>query len=140
MENKKNILYVIVLLLIIIGAFWYVFSLVKPTSQPAVVQSQTDLTDKTNKKVPPPPEIPKFISGTVTRTEKGKVFIQAGGGEKTIITNDKTEIVKQVKVDGIFQNLPATFAEIKSLLQIVVFYGENSGSEYTANKIQILIF
>ena len=60
--------------------------------------------------------------------------------EKTIITDSKTVLIKQVKDGAMFNNVPATFSEIKAPVQIVVYYSTNSGTEYTASKIQIMNF
>lgn len=134
--KNKNIIYITLLLIIIFGSGWYLFNLSKQMLQP-VGQSPNNQNDQN---IPKPPEIPKFILGSVSRTEGQNIFIKVGTEEKKIITDKKTIIIKQIKEGGVYIDVFASFSEIKSPLQIVVYYSENSGLEYRANKIQILKF
>lgn len=140
--KNKNVYYAVavVVLLIIIGAVWYSSRLNK--SQPQTgAQPQPFGQTQDNKDVPKPPEIPKFIGGIVSRIEGQNIFIKSGTTEeKTITTDAKTVVISEVKDGKSYKNIPATFKDIKILSNIVVYYSQNSGLEYRADKIQILPF
>ena len=143
--NSKNIFSIVVVVVVVIGLVWYSFNYKKFTqtsNQQSTTQSnqQTTTQSQGNQGVPKQPEMPKFILGSVSRVVGQNVFIKVGPQEKTIITDSKTTFIKQVKDGATFKNVPATFDEIKSPVQIVVYYSTNSGTEYTASKIQILNF
>jgi hypothetical protein len=145
--KNKNVYYVVaVILLIIIGAIWYSARLNKSQpqtgaqsqtgAQPQVVVGQTQ-----NNKTPPKiSEMPKFILGSVSKIAGTQITLTVGTEEKVITTNAKTEIISQVKDGTGYKNIPATFGDIKIASKIVVYYGQNTGSVYTADKIQILNF
>ena len=134
--KNKNIIYIIILLLIItICIVWYLFNVNIQEPQP-VVQ-----IPKENTNVPKKPEIPRFILGIVSKTEGQKVFIKIGVDEKSVLTDEKTVITKQIKEGGVFKSVSADFNEIKYPFQVVVYYGNDSSSvQYRAEKIQILVF
>lgn len=134
--KNKNTFYIIVLLIIIFGIAWYLFDLGKAMLQ-SVGQTQNN---QNNEEVPKPPEIPKFIMGSVSRVEGQKVFIKVGTEEKIIITDEKTEITSQVREGGIYKDIPVTFSDIKISSKIIVYYIQNSGLEYKADKVRILKF
>ena len=138
MINNK-VVSVVVVVAIIIGIVWYVSNKNKIIGSEVPPTGQTTQTQN-NKKVPEPPGIPKFILGNVSKIEGQKVFIKVGTEEKTIITNKKTVLISQVKDGQGYKNVPATFSDIKISSQIVVYYSQNSGSQYTADKVQILNF
>jgi len=134
--KNTNTFYTIVLLAIIVGVVWYVFNLNKPALQPT---GQTE-NNQVNQIVPEVAKMPKFVLGSVSSVEGKQVFIKVGTEEKTVVTNENTEIIKQVKDGDGYKNTPANFNEVKSPVQIVVYYSESSGVSYTATKIQILNF
>ena len=131
MKNKNT--FYIILLLFIVGVVWYLLNLNKSVSQP-VGENQN------NAEVQKAQEMPKFILGSVSKTEGQNVFIQVGNQEKKIIIDEKTVIVQQINDAGAFKNIPASLSDIKSSLKIVVYYIENFDLEYKASKIQILNF
>src|SRR3989344_8955480 len=134
--KNTNTFYTVVLLAIIVGVVWYVFNLNKPALQPT---GQTE-NNQVNQTVPEAAKMPKFVLGSVSSVEGKQVFIKVGTEEKTVVTNENTEIIKQVKDGDGYKNTPANFNEVKSPVQIVVYYSESSGVNYTATKIQILNF
>lgn len=143
--NSKNIFSIVLVIVIVIGLVWYSFNYKKFTqqvNQQTTTQSngKTTTQSQTNQGVPKQPEMPKFILGSVSRVEGQNIFIKVGPQEKTIVTDSKTVFIKQVRDGATFKNVPATFSEIKSPVQIVVYYSTNSGAEYTATKVQILNF
>ena len=132
MDNKKNFL-ALLLIIIILVTGWYLLG-VKKTGLP-ITQNENNQTE--NKKSP---EMPKFVFGEVTKIEGQKIFIKAGAEEKTVLTEAKTVVINQIKDGESYKNVSATFDDIKISQKIVVYYNQNSGSEYTAEKIQILNF
>lgn len=129
--NNKNNFYIVVAVLLVLVVGFYLFSQNKITKAPIeqVQNSQNEL---------PAPEIPKFIAGSVSRVEGNKVFITVDNEEKTIMTDEKTDITKQVKEGIESLSISAKFSEIKSPREVIVHYNSNSGSEYQASKIHIL--
>ena len=146
--KNKNVYYVVaVVLLIIIGAIWYSFRLNKSQPQTgaqpqASAQPQAVEQNQNNQNVPktPGPEMPKFVLGSVSKIAGTQITLTVGTEEKTITTDAKTVIISQVKDGTGYKNIPATFGDIKISSKIVVYYGQNTGSVYTADKIQILNF
>lgn len=134
--KNTNTFYTVVLLAIIVGVVWYVFNLNKPALQPT---GQTD-NNQVNQTIPETVKMPKFVLGSVSRVEGKQVFIKVGIEEKIVVTNENTEIIKQVKDGDGYKNIPANFNDVKPPVQVVVYYSENSGVNYTATKIQILNF
>jgi hypothetical protein len=143
--KNKNVYYVVaVILLIVIGIVWYSARLNKPQPQAgaqpqAVGQTQNNQNNKTPPKIPIS-EMPKFILGSVSKIAGSQITLTVGTEEKVITTDAKTVIISQVKDGTGYKNIPATFGDIKIASKIVVFYGQNTGSVYTADKIQILNF
>lgn len=138
--KNKNAFYIVLLLLIVAGIVWYSFGFKKsiPQFQP---QSVGQTQNNQNKQGPPPiAEMPKFIMGDVSKIEGQNVFIKVGTEEKTITTDAKTAVISQVKDGTGWKNISATLGDVKAPLKIVVYYNQNSGSEYKADKIQILNF
>ena len=138
--KNKNVYYVVaVVLVIVIGAVWYSARLNKSQpqtgAQPQVVGQTQD-----NKTPPKISEMPKFVLGSVSKIAGTQITLTVGTEEKTITTDAKTVIISQVKDGTGYKNIPATFGDIKISSKIVVYYGQNTGSVYTADKIQILNF
>lgn len=140
--KNKNVYYVVaVVLLIIIGAIWYSFRLNKSQPQ-ASAQPQAVEQNQNNQNIPktPGPEMPKFVLGSVSKIAGSQITLTVGTEEKTITTDAKTVIISQVKDGTGYKNISATFGNIKISSKIVVYYSQNTGSVYTADKIQILNF
>ena len=134
--RNTNTFYTVVLLAIIVGVVWYVFNLNKPVLQP----TEQANNNQANQTIPEAAKMPKFVLGSVSKVEGEKVFIKVGMEEKIIVTNENTEIIKQIKDGEGYKNVPTNFNGVKPPVQVVVYYSENSGVNYTATKIQILNF
>ena len=134
--RNTNTFYTIVLLAIVVGVVWYVFNLNKPVLQPT---GQTN-NNQVNQTISETAKMPKFVLGSVSKVEGEKVFIKVGMEEKIIVTNENTEIIKQIKDGEGYKNVPTNFNGVKPPVQVVVYYSENPGVNYTATKIQILNF
>ena len=130
MKNKNNF-YIIALVLVVLVPVLYLFNQNK-IAAPSVVKVQN------NNKELPAPEIPKFIVGSVSKIEGNKVFINVGNEEKIIVTDESTEITRQVKEGIELRSVSVKFSDIKSPVQIIVHYTSNYSSEYQATKIHIL--
>jgi hypothetical protein len=134
--KNKNAFYVVLILLVLAGVIWYSYGF-KKSAPELVGQTQNNQ----NKKGPPPiAEMPKFIMGNVSKVEGQNVLIKVGPEEKTITTDAKTAVISQVKDGTGWKNISATLGDVKAPLKIVVYYNQNTGSEYKADKIQILNF
>jgi hypothetical protein len=83
---------------------------------------------------------PQFIFASVVKTDEQNITVKVDSVEKTVITDQKTEIVKRVKINGSENIAPAVFADIKTSSNIIVSYTETSRAGYKANIIQILDF
>lgn len=130
MKNKNNF-YIVASISVVLLAGLYLFNQDK-IAKPAIEQV------KNNNKELPAPEIPKFVVGSVSKVEGNKVFINVGNEEKIIVTDESTEITKQMKEGIELRSLSAKFSDIKSPVQIIIYYISNSSSEYKASKIHIL--
>lgn len=136
MNNK--IVSVVVIVVVVLGVVWYVYF--KNNTKQEVLPAGETGQIQNNQEIPKLPEIPKFILGSVLRVEGQNIFVTVGNEEKTIITDGKTVLISQVKDEQGYKNIPATFSDIKISSQIIVYYSQNSGSQYTADKIQMLNF
>lgn len=85
-------------------------------------------------------EMPQFILGKVTKLEEQKIILAVGAEQKTATLVGSTTVVKQVKDKESYKNIDASAADIKVGAQIVVYYSATVGTEYVADKIQILPF
>ena len=132
MDNKKSFL-VLLLVIIILITGWYVLGVKKMGL--LITQNENNQTE--NKKSP---EMPKFVFGVVSKIEGSTVFVKMGAEEKIILTNEKIIVIRHIKDGESYKNVSATFDDIKISQKIVVYYNQNFGSEYTAEKIQILDF
>ena len=132
MKDKKT-LYAFIILIIICGIVWFLFSL-----------TQTGLKQKgqstdVKKEIPKQPEIPKFLFGSVSKIEGRIVTLKVGNEEKEITVAGNTVIIKQVKDVTGYKSIPVIFSEIKSGAQMIVYYRVSSLPNYVADKIQILV-
>jgi hypothetical protein len=88
-------------------------------------------------------ELPPFASGMVDKVEGDRVYFTGGaqGGFvselQAVVTND-TQIVKQVKTNGILNIENAELSDIQSGDSIVVYYASESQNQFTATKIQVI--
>jgi len=133
-DNIKKIrLAVVVVLVLIAGVFFLgqkpVNNQNNPTQQNSVTEQKADNS-----------KMPDFILGKVEKIEGQKVFFKSGTEEKSVLVSAGTQIIKQVKEKNAYKNVEAKLGDIKKGVQIVVYYQSINGSEYTANKIQILPF
>lgn len=134
MQNKNTSYYIILGVVVIIGIVWYFIPF-----DSFRTELSKQFTDTQNTSITP--ETPKFIMGVVSKTEGKKMFIKIAEEEKTVIIDDNTLIVKQIKEGGKFNNIPAGIIEISNSSRVVVYYTEEPSSpEYRAVKIQILNF
>ena len=81
-----------------------------------------------------------MMVGIVSKIEGQKITLTVRADEKTIIVDEKTIITKEFNHKPPFKNVPATFGDIKMSSRIVVYYSQDSGSQYTADKIQMFNF
>ena len=133
--KNKNTIYSVLLLLVIVGTTFYLSEQMNQFVQPVIEIPSPKLN------LAKVSEIPKFIIGVISKVEGQEVFIKIGTDEKTVIVSENTVIIKQIKEGGIFRNIPAKIDDIKSPLQVVVYYADNSTEIlYYADKIQILVF
>jgi len=80
--------------------------------------------------VSPETKLPSFVRGEVIKVEGDKIYLKISGEEKIIKTTQDTEIIKQVYIESRIM--------LKDVSDVVVYYKNNSGNEYDADKIQIL--
>ncbi len=82
----------------------------------------------------------KFVLGRVIRTEASKIYFSAsGGGGKTAIISDSTELKKQVKEAEGVKAVDAQLSDFVKGVNIVVFHTkEPKGNDYRATKVQII--
>jgi hypothetical protein len=128
-NNKKELLIILGVLILVGGGILIVQVNKKPA--PNIPSSQQQSSEQ---------KIPDFVMGKVTKIDGLKVYFVVGTEEKSVLVNVDTKIIKQVKEAGVYKNIDSRFADIKKDLQIVVYYQAINGSEYTADKIQILPF
>ena len=129
--NDKKTWYSILLLIILFCGAWYLFNL----------SNNSDITDKTKdekKDVLIPPKLPKFIFGLVSRVEGNQIYLKVGEDEKSVILDNKTVITKQVKKPEGYVSEPVLLENVIAGMQMMVYFTKNSGSEYRAERIQIL--
>ncbi|OGN07816.1 MAG: hypothetical protein A3C61_00540 [Candidatus Yanofskybacteria bacterium RIFCSPHIGHO2_02_FULL_39_10] len=88
--------------------------------------------------VSPETKLPSFVRGEVIKVEGDKIYLKISGEEKIIKTTQDTEIIKQVYIESRIMLKDVTLSDIKELSDVVVYYKNNSGNEYDADKIQIL--
>jgi hypothetical protein len=133
--SNKTVIYGL-LIIIIISAVWYFSGKNKSVSQVEPIQNnQQDVIDE-----PQVSKEPQFIFGSVIKVDSKKIILKVDSSEKTIILDEKTEIVKRIKLNGEENIAPAVFADIKTSSNIIVSYTETSKAGYKANNIQILDF
>ncbi|HBD25143.1 MAG: hypothetical protein A2566_02090 [Candidatus Zambryskibacteria bacterium RIFOXYD1_FULL_40_13] len=127
MQNK-NIISGIIILLVIIGAFWYVASR-NDSGLEVPANSNNQVNEKTK---------PNFVLGIVTRVEGNTIYIRAGSEEKTVVTDTKLVVLKQVKEAGVIKNVSAKLSDVKTSSRIVGYFNESTDLEYKAHTIQVL--
>ena len=129
-KNNKKEWFVILGVLVLIGGGILITQVAKKPSSNIPAGGQLSAEQK----------MPDFVMGKVTRVDGQKVYFNVGVEEKSVLVNADTKIIKQVKEQGAYKNIDARLADIQANLQIVVYYQAINGTEYTANKIQILPF
>lgn len=133
-DNIKKIgLAVAVVLILVAGVFFL-------GKKPVNNQNDAENSNSVTEQKPDPSKMPDFILGKVEKIEGQKVFFKSGAEEKSVLVSASTQIIKQVKEKDGYKNVEAKLGDIKKGVQIVVYYQSINGSEYTANKIQILPF
>ena len=139
MMNNK-IISVVIVIVIIIGAVWYAVNKNKIINQVVPSIEQTVQTQNNQAEVNKIEASPLMMVGIVSKIEGQKITLTVRADEKTIIVDEKTIITKEFNHKPPFKNVPATFGDIKMSSRIVVYYSQDSGSQYTADKIQMFNF
>jgi len=139
MMNNK-IVSVVIVIIIIIGVVWYAVNKNKIINQVVPSIEQTVQTQNNQAEINKIEASPLMMVGIVSKIEGQKITLTVRADEKTIIVDEKTIITKEFNHKPPFKNVPATFGDIKMSSRIVVYYSQDSGSQYTADKIQMFNF
>ena len=140
--NKKGAaeLSMSTIIIIIIGVVWYAVNKNKIINQVVPSIEQTVQTQNNQAEINKIEASPLMMVGIVSKIEGQKITLTVRADEKTIIVDEKTIITKEFNHKPPFKNVPATFGDIKMSSRIVVYYSQDSGSQYTADKIQMFNF
>jgi len=128
MENSKNTTFIVLALVVVVVAGILIYNNKNKTQVPA----KPGVTAK-NATMPP------FILGNFEKLAGQTLSMKVGADEKTVTLSATTKVVKQVTdKSGKITLVEIKPNEIKANAQIVVYYSGSTGSEYIANKIQVI--